>query len=187
LPAPPVPKPKAPPAQPSEPSTPPVIYKPAPVDEALNAPWKRKEASDDDELGELMGLSADTADFEKVFGTPSALTGPGFGALPKVELTTGAKPSDTDLVQFSSVFGSKVPPVAPPAAKGIATDFDALFSPPPASAAGSALPPAAPSPAPPVAPKAPPAQAPVEKPTLAPPPPPLGLNTLDDLNELLGQ
>lgn len=178
---PPAPKPKAPA---DEPSAPPVIYKPAPVDEALNAPWKRKDSSDSDELGELMGLSADTPDFEKVFGTPSAL---GSGALPKVELTTGAKPSDTDLVQFSSVFGSKVPPAAPSAAKGIATDFDALFSPPTTSAAGPALPPSAPSPAP-SAPKAPPAApAKAEKPALAPPPPPLGLNTLDDLNELLGQ
>jgi signal transduction histidine kinase len=209
----------------------PVVYKPAPIDETLNAPWKRKKETDGDDLGEWAELPGaplpaagppsgspagkiEAGDFEKIFGSPSAAGPP--PAPPKAETKAGgARPSDTDLVQFSAVFGAvptppstpppvpaiPVPPTAPKAAApaaptvpvpapppagagGLGSDFDALFGPPPSGASAPKVPP----PPPPAVVK--PAQAPPPAPppvALKPPPPPLGLNTLDDLNELLGQ
>jgi signal transduction histidine kinase len=218
--------PSAPPAAPVAPAPAapaPVIYKPAPVDETLNAPWKRKEASDGVDLDEWAELpispaagppsggqagKIDAGDFEKIFGAPSAGARP--EEAPKTESKAGAKPNDTDLVQFSAVFGashtpppppaplappaapaapvaaarpaSPAPPPAPMGAGALGSDFDALFGPPTGASA-----PKAPPPPPPVAKPA--AQAPPPPPpaALKPAPPPLGLNTLDDLNELLGQ
>ena len=191
------------PAAPAPAAPAPVIYKPAPIDETLNAPWKRKEVSDAADLDEWAELpiaplpaagagtptgaqagKIEAGDLEKIFGAK-----PG----------DGAKPSDTDLVQFSSVFGAAhtPPPASPPVpapltpptapapaplgAGGLGSDFDALFGPPTGASAPKAPPP------PPAVVK--PAQAPPPQPpaALKPPPPPLGMNTLDDLNELLGQ
>jgi 2-oxoglutarate dehydrogenase E2 component (dihydrolipoamide succinyltransferase) len=68
-------------------------------------------------------------------------------------------------------------------AGGLGSDFDALFGPPTGASAPKAPPP------PPPSAVVKPAQAPAPPPpaALKPAPPPLGLNTLDDLNELLGQ
>ncbi|HTB22664.1 MAG TPA: ATP-binding protein [bacterium] len=193
----------------SDPAPAPVVHKPAPVDETLNAPWKRKQT--DDDLGDLADLISplpsdlplskpaekETIDFDSLFA-------PKTEGKPAGEAAAGAKPADTDLLQFSAVFGSKpqgpaleLPPpaaaapsapapavVPPPAAApaplaSLGTDFDALFGPPGGSA-----------PRPPSVPAAPPAPAPVAPPPPAVPkpvPPPAGFNTLDDLNELLGQ
>jgi signal transduction histidine kinase len=151
---------------PPKPAAAPVIHKPAPVDETLNAPWKRKEVANDD-LGELMDLPAvptvraqaaplppapplpgapaapskpaEKADFERVFGAPPAQAAELKGGLPKVEFKTDAKPSDSDVANFSAVFGGAKPatskgPAAPPVPPaGLGTP-----SPPPKVAGGPA-------------------------------------------------
>ena len=130
LPLPPVPSSVAP-----KPATaPPVIHKPAPMDDSLNAPWKRKDAKD--ELEETMDLpplpipkasggipslpplasavikteakpsDADQSDFDKVFGAPPVQAEEKRGGLPKVELKTDAKPNDDDMAKFAALFGS---------------------------------------------------------------------------------
>lgn len=218
-----LPTPPAAPAKPASAATP-IIHKPAPVDETLNAPWKRKEVANDD-LGELMDLPivstapapplpqapplpgsvplpslakpADKSDFERVFGAPPAQAAELKGGLPKVEFKTDAKPSDTDVANFSAVFGGPTaaatapskPATAPPAppvppaglgtpsgppkgSAGPATaDFEKIFG-----GSGPAAAPKPPSP-PKAAPAAPLASAPAAKPAPVSKPP--SANTAD--------
>jgi len=161
----------------------PIIHKPAPVDESLNAPWKRKETAADD-LEDLMELPAipevklaSSAPVKPLAPLPPAppLPAAAPAAGPLLELKTKALPTESDKADFDKVFGG-VPAQAEALKGGLPkvelktgakpTDsdlaqFSALFGGPGASA--------------PSAPAAPAVPAPSGAPSPAAPPPPPGL------------
>jgi signal transduction histidine kinase len=104
----------APNAAPPKPA--PVIHKPAPVDDSLNSPWKRKD-SKADELEETMDLPlpASKAAVPSLpppppvaapsVGLPPLAPAVGPGPLPPPVLKTDAKPSAADTADFDKVFG----------------------------------------------------------------------------------
>lgn len=197
-----LPLPKAPSAIPSLPPPPPSAIASAPALPSLPpVPAPLPKPSE-----------ADKQDFDKVFGAMPAQAQEQKGGLPKVELKTDAKPNDDDMAKFAALFGSGAaagatppppppglgaPPPPPPGAMAGMDDFAKIFgggAPPPMPPPGLGTPP---PPKPGTIPGAadfdaifgpPPGAAPAPPP--APPkpaaPPSGGLNSLDDLNQMLG-
>jgi signal transduction histidine kinase len=120
------PAPAAPPLAPASagpPKSQPVIHKPAPLDDSLNTPWKRKETKGD-ELEETMELPPvlpkavvpslpSPPPVSSPVGTGTLSLGLGLlpltapGAIPAAppSLRTNAKPSEADTADFDKVFG----------------------------------------------------------------------------------
>jgi signal transduction histidine kinase len=165
--APAIPKPMGPPPGPGAVPAPPLAFK----TEAAKAPLKEEDKSS----------------FDAIFGAPpaQATESPKPGGLPKVELKTGAALGDADKSNFDAIFGGASPPkpIGPPPAAGAVpappppgmkpampadlSNFDAIFGAP-------APKPVGPPPIPGAIPAPP------------PPKPSGGLNTMDDLNSMLG-
>lgn len=113
---PPLPKSVLPtPVEKAAPAPSPVIHKPAPLDDSLNSPWKRKESRpDDDLLEETMDLAPPLLSGKAVPSLPplapvplAPAVLPGLPALPPpAPLTTGAKPDASDQADFDKVFGA---------------------------------------------------------------------------------
>jgi signal transduction histidine kinase len=195
---PPVPEVSAP--QPKPAGSPPPVHKPAPVDDALNAPWKRKLADkpmEDEELPVLPvpGKSAGTPPLVPPSGAGGAPASSGLGAPLKPVLKTDAKPSEQDKADFDKVFGTPAPlegspkvelkTAAKPDDKDIA-QFAALFggSTPPVPPPGLGTPPPPPGAADfdkIFGAGAKPATPPVPPPGLGTPPPPPGAADFDKI------
>lgn len=93
----------------------PVIHKPAPLDENLNSPWKRKDSKPDDLLEETMDLPTPVAGPKEIPSLPPLAppasaplpTLPTLASLPaKPVLKTDAKPNEDEKADFDKVFGA---------------------------------------------------------------------------------
>jgi len=199
------------PATPKPAGPPPVVHKPAPMDDSLSAPWKRKDVKDEMEdtmelpplatlpkLGGAKPSESDKQDFDKVFGAPAAQAQEQKGGLPKVELKTDAKPNDDEMAKFATLFGSggaagATPPPPPPglgappppSPGGMAgmDDFAAIFG---GAPAGSAPAPAASKPMAPATLAKPLATPPPPGLGAPPPPPPGAMAGMDDFAAIFG-